>query len=199
MKKSEEKEIIEALNVEIDKLKEEHRKNGIEFCDDDEMPDYDYLRALSNQQKGIEKAIAIIKSIVKPTEPIIEPIAEGYVKKYGWDGKPMIVKDESEEDKITVEYIVANQSKKKQERVLVDIFRYMEDLMWAGKFDVVDDFIKEFCEQEICFQYCLCLLTAACWASNKINSMEILIEKTKKKGIEEIGEEDTNSCLKGLI
>ena len=111
----------------------------------------------------------------------------------------MIVKDESEEDKITVEYIVANQSKKKQERVLVDIFRYMEDLMWAGKFDVVDDFIKEFCEQEICFQYCLCLLTAACWANDKIKNKEMLIIKTREIGIEEIGEEDTNSCLKGLI
>ena len=124
---------------------------------------------------------------------------EGYVKKYGWDGKPMIVKDESEKSKITVKYLAANQGEKKQERALVKIFSYMEDLMWAGKFDVVDDFIEEFCKEEICFQYCLCLLTAACWAKDKIKNKEMLIEKTKQQGIKEIGEKDTNSCLRGLI
>ena len=63
MNKSKKEEIIEALNAEIEKLEEEFRKNGIEFCDDDEIPDYDYLRSLSNQQKGIKKAIEIIRLI----------------------------------------------------------------------------------------------------------------------------------------
>ena len=54
------KEIHEVLNTEIQRLEEEHRKNGIEFCDDDEMPDYDLLRALRNQQKGLEKAMELI-------------------------------------------------------------------------------------------------------------------------------------------
>jgi hypothetical protein len=124
---------------------------------------------------------------------------KGYVKKYGWDGKPMIVKDESEKSKITVEYLAANQGEKKQERALVKIFGYMEDLMWAGKFDIIDKFIEDFCKEDICFQYCLCLLTAACWAKDKIKNKEMLIEKTKQQGIKEIGEKDTNSCLRGLI
>ena len=69
----------------------------------------------------------------------------------------------------------------------------------AGKFDVVDDFIKEFCRHDICFQYCLCLLTCAMWAKDKLKNREMLIGKTKKKGIEEIGEKDTMSCLSGLL
>jgi len=74
----------------------------------------------------------------------------------------------------------------------------MEDLMWAGKFNVIDDFILEFCEHEICFQYCLCLLTCANWAKDKLNNRHILIAKSVAQGIKEIGEKDTNSCLKGL-
>ena len=54
------KEVYEVLNTEIQRLEEEHRKNGIEFCDDDEMLDYDLLRALRNQQKGLEKAMELI-------------------------------------------------------------------------------------------------------------------------------------------
>lgn len=139
------------------------------------------------------------KKKLEPTEPIIEPIPEGYVRKFGWDGKPVIVKDESDKSKITVQHIINNQGEKKQERVLVDIFAYMDDLMWAGKFNVVDDFIKEFCEHEICFQYCLCLLTCAFWAKDKIKNKEMLVKKTTEQGIKEIGEKDTVSCLKGLI
>ena len=111
----------------------------------------------------------------------------------------MICKDESEDSKITVEYLVANQGEDKEERVLVQIFSYMEDLMWADKFNVIDDFIKDFCKEDICFQYCLCLLTAACWAKDKIKNKEMLVEKTKQQGIKEIGEKDTNSCLRGLL
>jgi len=126
-------------------------------------------------------------------------VPEGFIKKYGWDGKPMLVPEEPIFSAITVQYLVEHQDKDIEEDVLVDIFTYMEDLMWAGKFDVIDDFIKEFCEADICFQYCLCLLTAACWAKDKIKNKGMLIEKTTKRGIEEIGEKDTMSCLKGLL
>jgi len=128
-----------------------------------------------------------------------EIIPEGFVKKYGWDGKPIICKDESDKSKITIEYIVDNQAKKRQQRLMLEIFSYMEDLMYAGKFDVVDDFILDFCKHDICFQYCLCLLTAACWAKDEIKNKEMLVEKTKQQGIKEIGEKDTNNCLQGLI
>jgi len=124
---------------------------------------------------------------------------EGEHIAYGWDLKPFIAKNESDESRITVKNIVDHQDEKSQERMLVDIFRYMEDLMWENKFDVVDKFIEDFCNEEICFQYCLTLLTAACWAKDKIKNKGILVEKTTKRGIEEIGEKDTNSCLKGLI
>ena len=128
-----------------------------------------------------------------------EIIPEGFVKKYGWDGKPIICKDESDESKISIQYIIDNQGEDTEEDVLVKIFIYMEDLMWASKFNIVDDFIKEFCEHEICFQYCLCLLTAACWAKDNIKNKEMLIERTRAQGIKEIGEKDTESCLRGLI
>lgn len=124
---------------------------------------------------------------------------EGEHIAYGWDLKPFIAKNESNESKISIQYIVDNQGEDTEEDVLVKIFCYMEDLMWENKFDVVDDFIKEFCEAEICFQYCLCLLTAACWAKDNIKNKDMLIEKTTKRGIKEIGEKNTNSCLKGLI
>ena len=152
------------------------------------------LDALSNYGEPLDKVLI-------PEEKVVMPVPkEGEVLKYGWDGKPIICKDESDESKISIQYIVEHQDKDKDyENVLLKIMSYMDDLMWANKFHIVDEFILQFCEYNICFQYCLCLLTCARWASNKINSMEILIEKTKKKGIEEIGEEDTNSCLKGLI
>ena len=124
---------------------------------------------------------------------------EGEHIAYGWDLKPFIAKNKSPESRISVKNIVDHQDEKSQERMLVDIMCYMEDLMWENKFDVVDKFIEDFCKEEICFQYCLCLLTCAHWAKNKIKNKGILIEKTRKRGIEEIGEKDTNSCLKGLI
>jgi hypothetical protein len=124
---------------------------------------------------------------------------EGEHIAYGWDLKPFIAKNESDESKITVQNIVDHQDEKSQERMLVDIFSYMDDLMYEGKFDVVDKFIEDFCKEDICFQYCLCLLTCAYWAKDKIKNKSMLIEKTTKRGIKEIGEKSTMSCLKGLI
>ena len=116
-----------------------------------------------------------------------EIIPEGFVKKYGWDGKPIICKDESDESKITVEYIIANQGEERQVRVLVEIFIYMEDLMWANKFNVIDDFIFDFCMHDnICFQYYLCLLTAACWAEDKLKNIDGLRFKAREIGNKEI-------------
>ena len=124
---------------------------------------------------------------------------EGEHIAYGWDGKAFIAKNTSDETKISVQHILDNQSEDKQENMLVDIFAYMDDLMWEGKFDVVDKFIEDFCKEDICFQYCLCLLTCANWAKDKIKNKEMLVKKTKTQGIKEIGEKDTISCLKGLI
>jgi hypothetical protein len=126
-------------------------------------------------------------------------LKKGEVIKYGWDGKPIICKDESEKSKISVEYIIANQGKDKEERVMVEIFTYMEDLMWAGKFNVVDEFIYDFCKHDVCFQYYICLLTAACWVKDKLKNIEELRFKAKEIGYKEIGEKDTDSCLKGLL
>jgi hypothetical protein len=91
----------------------------------------------------------------EPNEPIVsqlEPVPEGFIRQYGWDGKPILVPEEPIFSAITVQYLLEHQDEDIQEDVLVDIFTYMEDLMWAKKFDVVDEFIKEFCEVEICFQ-----------------------------------------------
>ena len=125
---------------------------------------------------------------------------EGEHIAYGWDGKPFIAKNESDKSKITVEYIAQHQdSHKHYDNMLVKIMSYMDDLMWEGKFDVVDNFIKEFCENEICFQYCLCLLTTAFCVKNKLKNYGLIKQKTREIGNKEIGEKDTNSCLKGLI
>jgi hypothetical protein len=138
---------------------------------------------------------------VKLTPEPEEIIPEGYVKKYGWDGKPMICKDESDQSKITVEYIAENQGENQQERVLVEIFSYMDDLMYAGKFKVVDDFIFDFCNYKtpICFQYYLTLLVCACWAKDKLKNIEGLRFKAREAGYNEIGKKSTEQCLKGLI
>jgi hypothetical protein len=211
--------LIEAPRTQIDEdivadikkfMSEEHTR--------DEK--YDFIQNIANEplnmisdKVGVGRITPFVKQVcnlnaafapeIEPIEPIMsqcEPIPDGYIRKYGWDGKPMLVPEEPIFSAITVQYLVEHQDKDIEEDVLVDIFTYMEDLMWANKFDVVDDFIKEFCEceQEICFQYCLCLLTAACWANYKIKNKEMLIEKTKAQGIKEIGEKDTMSCLKGL-
>ena len=119
---------------------------------------------------------------------------------YGWDGKPFIAKDESDKTKITVEYIAQHQdSHKDHDDVLVKIMSYMDDLMWESKFDLVDKFIEDFCKEDICFQYCLTLLTTAYWAKDKLKNLELIKQKAREVGYKEIGEKDTNSCLKGLI
>ena len=180
---------------------------------------YNFIQNISNepinmisQNVGVGRITPFVKQVcdldtifnegkipVKIAPPIEDVIPEGYVQKYGWNGKPMICKDESEESKITVEYILANQAKDKQDDVMVKIFTYMEDLMWAGKFKVIDDFIYDFCKHDICFQYYLCLLTCACWANDKLKNTQGLRYKAKEIGYKEIGEEDTDSCLKGLL
>ncbi len=124
---------------------------------------------------------------------------EGEHIAYGWDEKPFIAKNTSDKTKITVQYIAENQGEKKEEKVMVEIFSYMDDLMWENKFDVVDQFIEDFCKEDICFQYCLCLLNCACWVKDKIKNKQIIVDKTKAQGIKEIGEKDTISCLRGLI
>jgi hypothetical protein len=129
------------------------------------------------------------------------PLKDGEVIKYGWDGKPVVCKDESEQSKITVEYIIGNQADGCQERVLVEIFSYMDDLMYAGKFKVVDDFIFDFCNAKelICFQYYIALLTCACWAKDKLKNIEGLRFKAREAGYKEIGKKATEQCLKGLL
>jgi hypothetical protein len=179
---------------------------------------YDFIQNISKEplnmlsdKMGVGRITPFVKqvcdldAIYKEPQEIIITIdddlmpKEGEVIKYGWDGKPMICKDESEESKITVEYIIANQGDDRQDDVMVKIFTYMEDLMWANKFKVIDDFIFDFCMHDICFQYYICLLTAACWAKDKLKNIEGLRFKAKEIGYKEIGEKDTNSCLKGLL
>jgi hypothetical protein len=148
------------------------------------------LDAIYKEPKELDKLLTAREKLIPK---------EGEYVAYGWDGKPFIAKDKSNESKITVQHIIDSQAEDKQERVMIEIFAYMDDLMWADKFNIVDDFIKEFCEHEICFQYCLCLLTCAHWAKDKIKNKIILENKTMKQGIKEIGKKDTMSCLKGLI
>jgi hypothetical protein len=141
-----------------------------------------------------------LDKVLIPEEKVVIPVPkEGEHVAYGWDGKPFIAKNESDKSKITVDYIVANQGEKRQERVLVDIMSYMEDLMWESKFDIIDKFIEDFCKEDICFQYCLCLLTTAFWAKDKLKNLELIKQKAREVGNKEIGEKDTMSCLKGLI
>jgi len=119
---------------------------------------------------------------------------------YGWDGIPFIAKNESNKSKISIQYIVNHQDNNKDyDDIIYKIYCYMDDLMIEGKFNVVDDFIKEFCENDICFQYCLVLLTCANWAKDKINNYEIIKTKSIETGNKEIGKKRTKSCLTGLI
>lgn len=137
---------------------------------------------------------------IEPIEPIMSQVPEGFVRKYGWDGKPIICKDESDENEISIQYIVEHQDKHKDhDDVLVKIMGYMDDLMWANKFDIIDKFIEDFCNADICFQYCLCLLTTAHWAKDKLKNFELIKQKSIETGTKELGEEDMKNCLKGLL
>jgi hypothetical protein len=133
------------------------------------------LDALSNYGEPLDKVLI-------PEEKVVMPVLkEGEILKYGWDGKPIICKDESDKSKISIQYIVEHQDKHKDyDDVLVKIMSYLDDLMWAGKFYVIDNFIKEFCENKICFQYCLCLLTTAFWAKDKLKNYELIKQKHVK-------------------
>lgn len=152
------------------------------------------LNALLNYGETLDKVLI-------PEEKVIMPVPkEGEHIAYGWDGKPFIAQNESDKTKITVEYIAQHQdSHKDHDDVLVKIMSYMDDLMWKSKFDVVDKFIEDFCKKDICFQYCLCLLTTSFWAKDKLKNLELIKKKAREVGYKEIGEKDTNSCLKGLI
>jgi hypothetical protein len=151
------------------------------------------LDALLNYGDPLDK-------VLMPEEKIVIPVPkEGEHVAYGWDGKPFIAKNKSEESRISIQTIVDNQGEECQERMLVDIMSYMDDLMWEGKFDIIDKFIEDFCKEDICFQYCLCLLTTAFWAKDKLKNLELIKQKAREVGNKEIGEKDTMSCLKGLI
>lgn len=108
------------------------------------------------------------------------------------------------DSEITVDYIKVNQEPEKHVEVMKEMMIYLDDLMWAAQFHVVDDFIKEFCnpknmDKPICFQYYICLLTCANWCGNDLKNLTILKEKALEVGIREVGEKDAVQALIGLI
>ena len=105
------------------------------------------------------------------------------------------------EERITVDQMVENQAEEQQGSVMSTIFIYMDDLMWAGQFKRIDEFMLKFCgkSEEICFQYHLSLLTTALWAVDKLDNVELLKAKTIAAGTKEYGKEETLKILKGLI
>lgn len=79
------------------------------------------------------------------------------------------------------------------------IMTYLIDLESANQFDIIDKYILEFCSEEICFQYYICLLTSATRCKDKLKNLTMLQEKALAVGIAEIGEKDAVQVLIGLI
>ena len=108
------------------------------------------------------------------------------------------------DSEITVDYIKVNQEKEKHIEVMKQIMIYLDDLMWAAQFHVVDEFIEEFCnpknlDKPICFQYYICVLTCANWCAKDLKKLNMLKEKALEVGIAELGEKETVQVLMGLI
>jgi hypothetical protein len=135
------------------------------------------------------------------------------LNKVGWDLKVIPIEDEEAERKariqayldseITVDYIKSHQQEEEQIDVMSNIFGYMEDLMWANRFDIIDEYIMEFCNCDrpvICFQYFVCLLTAAMWAKDRLDNREYLKAKTIEAGKRELHDRDkVLRILHGLL
>ena len=108
---------------------------------------------------------------------------------------------------ITVQYLIDNQDEDIHIDIMTDIITYMDDLIIAGnyeasKFDVIDEFILEFCRrsEEICFQYHVCMLTTALWVKDKLDNVELLKAKAISAGKRELGNRDeVLKVLQGLI
>jgi hypothetical protein len=108
---------------------------------------------------------------------------------------------------ITVQYLIDNQDEDIHIDTMTDIITYIDDLIIAGsydasKFDVIDEFILEFCRrsEEICFQYHICLLTCALWIKDKLDNVELLKAKTIAAGKRELKDRDeVLKVLQGLI
>jgi len=103
---------------------------------------------------------------------------------------------------MTIEYILENQQQEKHIQVMKEIFTYLNQLQWIENYEVMDNFIKDFCKQKnMCFQYYVCVLSSANWVKDKLNAktFNTLKKKAIKAGTLEIGEENTIKTLDGLI
>lgn len=100
---------------------------------------------------------------------------------------------------ITVEYIKANQQEHQHIDVMRDMFLHIDDLIDIRNFKAIDDFIEQFCKEDICFQYYVCLLTASHWIKNELKNLDLLKKNAKKAGIKEVGERDTMKALYMLM
>jgi NADPH-dependent glutamate synthase beta subunit-like oxidoreductase len=100
---------------------------------------------------------------------------------------------------VTIDYIKANQEESKHISIMKDIFEYIDELISENDYQTIDDFIREFCNNEICFQYYVCLLTASLLRKDKLQNIGTLKQKAISAGMKEIGIEDTIKTLNGLI
>ena len=98
-----------------------------------------------------------------------------------------------------IQKIKNNQHSDKHMHTMKQIFTYVDELFIANKDKEVDEFILKFCNEEMCFQYYVCLLTAALWKPQNITNLELLRKKTIEAGTKEIGKKDTLTTLRGLI
>lgn len=97
---------------------------------------------------------------------------------------------------ITIDYIKANQQENKHIRIMKEMFLFIDDLIDERNFKAIDDFIEEFCKEDMCLQYYVCLLTASHWVKNGLNNIEMLKTKAKEIAVKEIGEKNALKVLK---
>jgi len=100
---------------------------------------------------------------------------------------------------ITIDYIKKHQDEKEHIGVMKEIFKHFDDLFWADKYDELQTFMDDFCQEEICFQYYVSMLTASLWGKDGRLNRDLLIDKAIEVGTKEIGEKDARKTLFNLI
>ncbi len=80
-----------------------------------------------------------------------------------------------------------------------EMFIFINELLKKEKYDIVDEFIENFCKEKTCFQYYVSLLTAALWSDGCLKNMDLLRKKAVEAGKKEMPETEALAALKGLL
>lgn len=100
---------------------------------------------------------------------------------------------------LTIQHIVQNQQEEKHVGVMKQIFMCVDELFLSDNYLEVDKFIEEFCQQDICFQYYVCMLTAALWGDGYLKNINMLRQKAIEQGEKELPEKEVGLILTGLL